>query len=126
MSKHSRAAKEFARRAKVNHTYYAIATHHEPGGKVRLLTEIVFNRKHRLDGTPCRGASYTAEGAFLRDGPLYEDRDHPDIRHLPTLREYEEFKRKYGEAFESGHADDSRRFRNGLAHAAGSTRFRLK
>ncbi len=114
MSKHSRAAKEFARRAKVNHTYYAIATHHQVGGRMKLLTEIVFNRKHPLDGTPCRGASYTAEGAFLRDGPLYEDRDHPDIRNLPTLAEYEDAKRKYGEAFEGGNAADARRFRAAL------------
>lgn len=119
MSKHSREAKAFARTAKVGRTYYAKAIHHLSEGKTTLLTEIVFNRKHPLDGTPCRGASYTAEGAYLRDGPLYEDRDHHEIRDIPTLREYEEFKEKYGEEFLNGHNPEGRRFR---AHMSRSGR----
>ncbi|SFD14032.1 hypothetical protein [Streptomyces aidingensis] len=85
-----RAARRFAKTAKIGTTYYYAATVHlyPPFGDMRLLDTIVFDRRHILDGTPSRGA-FSAESYWLTCGPLYANRNDPAIRNLKTIKEWE-------------------------------------
>ncbi|MGP4114678.1 hypothetical protein ACTWP5_27680 [Streptomyces sp. 4N509B] len=90
-----RDAEAFARKAKPGHTYYYVAEYNRRFGgdtlPTRLLSEVVFQKPVRLYGPyPHWYATLTAYECYLKNGPLYEDRDHRAIRGMQTLHEYTE------------------------------------
>lgn len=94
-----RVATEFGRRAKAGRTYYYIDEGRPTpidsyGRRHILLSEIVFEPSTRssrlLSGDQPRWyGPRTAADAYMQIGPLYEDRNHPDIRGHLTVDEWE-------------------------------------
>lgn len=96
-----REARAFARRAELNRPYYyasgyRLASDISQGSTTRLLTEITFTRRSPFG--PMHGP-HSAAYMWLNHGPLYTDRNHPDIRGLQTLTEYEEEGEKFAAQF---------------------------
>lgn len=91
-----KAAKEFARRARPGTTYYVVD--HVDGIKSgRRVAEIQFKKKSLVG---LMWGSYSPERLYLATGgAIYEDRNHPAIRRLPTWREYDEAEAKFEAAF---------------------------
>jgi hypothetical protein len=94
-------AAAFARKAKPGRTYYCVAEYAAPRYRgddlpKQMLDEVVFGKPKKLYGPyPHWYATLTAYECYLKQGPLYEDRDHPAIRGIPTSREYSEAKEKF-------------------------------
>lgn len=97
MASLKRAAEAFARKAKVGRTYYYIdegfppflvdETWHTPLGEVEFQAP---SRSSRLLGgnVPRWWGPHTAYDAYMKLGPLYENRNHRDIRGMRTSREW--------------------------------------
>ena len=90
-----KAAKEFARTAEPDRTYYIVDT--VGGVKAgKYINEIRFTKK------PLVGlvwGAYTPESLYIQRGRIYRERDHRDIRNLPTWREHQEGEKKFEDAF---------------------------
>lgn len=80
-------ARRFADSVKPGHTYWSIEkTNPRHPGPKELLQPWVFTKPSRLTGQPMCG-HMTAEGAWLRFGPLYAERP----RGLMTFAESKEY-----------------------------------
>lgn len=93
-------AAAFARKAKADVTYYYInhsfpPYHDDKGQRHTPLSEVVFEKpstSSRLLGgnVPRWYGPLTCENAYVDLGPLYEDRNHRDIRGMHTVREWDQ------------------------------------
>lgn len=110
-----KAAKEFARSAAPDRTYYIVDT---VGGvrAGRYINEIRFTKKPFVGLT---WGAYTPESLYIQRGGVYRERDHRDIRNLPTWTEQRESDAKYEEAFLS-----SPEWADEVSGVAVGTRFR--
>lgn len=122
-------ATAFAEAARPGRTYYIA----EPGPEScmckktprAILKEIVFERPSRssrlLSGTdwPRWYGPHTAYDCYLKEGPVYADREHPAISDLPTRREHEQIE----DALERNMLGGEH-WAKEMSNAASGTRFR--
>jgi hypothetical protein len=109
LKKLKKDAEEFGRHAKPGVTYYYIDRGRPKpldsnGRRHELLAEVVFERPSRssklLGGdVPRWYGPHTAVDAYVKLGPLYEDRSHRDIRGKITAREWEQAANARGAEF---------------------------
>lgn len=98
----TREAKKFARRAKKDpyRTYWVLhrMSGNAPTVEDKYLMPVEFTSLHFLDGEPMWGPM-SASALWDSYGPVYDDRDHPDIKGVMTYAEMNRRDREYAEKF---------------------------